>query len=158
VKPYSIFFHQNGTYFLNKTRISVRVPNRPLPLNEKKNIQSPSNEPQADGRSTYIGVWVGSLVGSLTILLQLTQDHANFSMIPSTLTSVDQSPLASVCFRNPQQGKMSISVTASHVTQGEVEYESTLPCGTIKGWSYGRLRIPIRALAFVFYISFVLCS
>jgi hypothetical protein len=36
-------------------------------------------------------------------------------------------PLASVYGRNPHQGTTFTHVTASHVTQGKVEYESTQP-------------------------------
>jgi len=62
-------------------------------------------------------------------------------MIPSTLTWVDQSPvLASVCHGNPHQGIPSTTVTASHVTQGRAEYESTVPRGMDEGldlWEAG---------------------
>jgi len=38
--------------------------------------------------------------------------------------------LASMCRGNPHQGIPSTNVTASHVTQGRAEYESTIPRGT----------------------------
>jgi hypothetical protein len=42
-------------------------------------------------------------------------------------------PLASQCRCNPHQGIPSTTVTASHVTQGSVQYKSTIPRGTDKG-------------------------
>ena len=35
-----------------------------------------------------------------------------------------------MCRSNPHQGVPTTTVTASHVTQGRVEYESTIPQGT----------------------------
>jgi hypothetical protein len=54
-------------------------------------------------------------------------------------------PLASVCRSNPQQGITSTPVTASHVTQGRVQYESTTPRGTDEGldvWEAWRGFVP----------------
>ena len=62
-------------------------------LHMGKNITSPSTKPHADGRPTYSGVWPGSTRGSLTAL-SLSQCHAVFSTIPSTLAWVDQSPVS----------------------------------------------------------------
>ena len=61
--------------------------------------------------------------------MSLPQCHAAFSTIPSTLAWVDQSPLASMCRSNPHQSIPSTTVTASHVTQGRVKYESVIPRG-----------------------------
>jgi len=38
-----------------------------------------------------------------------------------------------MCCSNPHQGVLSTTVTTSHVTQGRVEYKSTIPQGTDKG-------------------------
>ena len=65
-----------------------------LPMKCMENIQSPSMEPHADGRHTYNGVQPGSPRGSLTTLLPLSQCHAAFSMMSSTLAWVDQSPIS----------------------------------------------------------------
>jgi hypothetical protein len=48
-----------------------------------------SMEPHADGRPTYNVVWPGSPWGSFMTLLLLSQCHAAFSTIPSTLAWVD---------------------------------------------------------------------
>jgi len=85
------------------------------------------------GRPTYNGVRSGSSRGSFKTLQYLPQCHAAFSTIPSTLAWVDQSPLASLCRNNPHQGITSTNVAAPHVTQGIVEYESTIPRATDEG-------------------------
>jgi len=59
-----------------------------------ENIWSPSMEPHMDGRPTYNGVQPSSLRGSITTLLSLFQCHAAFSIVPSTLSWVDQSPIS----------------------------------------------------------------
>jgi len=92
---------------------------------------TPSPEP--DGRPTYNGVQPGSPGGLLTTLLSLPQCHAALSTIPSTLAWVDRTPLSSVCHSTPQQGIPSTLVTASHMIQGRVEYESTIAQGTEEG-------------------------
>jgi len=38
-----------------------------------------------------------------------------------------------MCHSNPHQGIPSTTVTAYHMTQGRVEYESTIPRGTDEG-------------------------
>jgi len=58
-----------------------------------ENIQSLSTEPHVDGRPTYNRMQPGSPRGSFTTLLSLLQCHAAFSIIPSTFTWVDQSPV-----------------------------------------------------------------
>jgi len=60
----------------------------------RKNIRSPSMQPQADGRPTYNEVRHGSPRVSLTTLLSLHPCHAAFGTIPSTLAWVDQSPVS----------------------------------------------------------------
>jgi len=57
--------------------------------------------------------------------------------------------LASLCRSNPHQGIPSTIVTASHMTQGRVEYESKVPRGTDEGldlweavWTYSYAAIP----------------
>jgi hypothetical protein len=67
----------------------------------RKNIRSPSMEPHADGRPTYNGVWPGSPGGSLTTLLSLSQCHAAFGTIPSTLAWVDQSAVSQSVVATP---------------------------------------------------------
>ena len=69
-----------------------------------QNIQSPSTEPHADRRPTYIGVQPGSPRGSLTTLLSLPQCHAALSMIPSTLAWVYQSPVSQNVSKQPPSG------------------------------------------------------
>ena len=94
--------------------------------------------------------------GSFTTLLSLSQCHAAFSTIPSTLAWVNQSPV-SVCCSNPQQGIPSTPVTASHVTQGMNPHNSEVHT---KGWIYGRhqtntiIHIPSH-WTFVFCIQFL---
>jgi len=128
-------------YLFIHSFIHVCLPESPKrsPHTYRKNIRSPSTEPHADGRPTYNGVRSCSLRGSLRTLLSLPQCHAAFGTIPSTLAWVDQSPIASLCRRNPHQGIPSTTVTASHVTQGRVEFESTIPQVRKRGWIYGRL-------------------
>jgi hypothetical protein len=85
-------------------------------------------------RKTYIqwsADWFSK--GIVTTLLSLPQCHAAFGTIPSTLAWVDRAPLASMCRCNPHQSIQSTTVTASHVTWGRVEYESTIPRGTDEG-------------------------
>ena len=84
--------HQNQ-WFIHSF-IPVVVPKRSHPTKCRENIQSLSMEAHADGRRTYNGVWPGSPRGSLTTLLSPPQCHAAFSMIPSTLACVDQSPVS----------------------------------------------------------------
>ena len=59
-----------------------------------KNIRSPSTKLYSDGRPTNNRVWPGSPRGSFTTLLLLSQCHAAFSTILSTLPWVDQSPVS----------------------------------------------------------------
>jgi hypothetical protein len=62
-------------------------------MEEGQNILSPSTEPHADRRvQTWVAAWFPK--GSLTTLLSLSQYHAAFSMIPSTLVWVDQSTVS----------------------------------------------------------------
>jgi hypothetical protein len=64
--------------------------------------------------------------------------HCNLYTVPCSLQLVilhlglgeTRVPLASVCRSNRDQGMPCTTVTASHVTQGRVEYESTIPRGT----------------------------
>jgi hypothetical protein len=62
-------------------------------LHMGKNIRSPSTEFHVDRMPTYSGMRPGSPRGSLTTLLSLTQCHAAFSTLPSTMAWVDQSPI-----------------------------------------------------------------
>jgi hypothetical protein len=59
-----------------------------------ENIQSPSTDPYADVRPTYNVVRPGSPRHLFMTLQSLPQCHAPFSMIPSTLAWVDQSPVS----------------------------------------------------------------
>ena len=80
------------------------------------------------GRKVYIqwgAVWLPR--GWMTTLLPLPQCHAALTTIPTTLAWIDQNPLASVCRSNPQQRLPYTLVTASHMTQGRIEYESIIP-------------------------------
>jgi len=65
--------------------------------------------------------------GIVMTLQSLPQCHAAFSTIPSTLAWVDQSPVSQHVSWQTHQGISSTNVTASHVTQGRAEYESTIP-------------------------------
>jgi hypothetical protein len=65
-----------------------------LSTNQGENIWSPSTEPHGDGKPTQNWVRPGSLKGPFTILLLLSQCHAAFSTIRSTLTWVDQIPIS----------------------------------------------------------------
>ena len=66
---------------------------RSSPKKWGKNIWSLSTEAHMYGSPTYNGVWPGSPKGSFMTLLSLPQCHAAFSMTPSTLSWVDQSPV-----------------------------------------------------------------
>ena len=103
-----------------------RSPQKGALLHMGKNIWSSSTEPHAEGRPTYNGVWAWFPEGLLTTLLSVPQCYAALGTIPSTLASVDQSPV-SMSLSNPHQGILSTTVTTSHVTQGRIEYESMIP-------------------------------
>ena len=69
-------------------------------------------------------------------LLSLPQCHTAFSMMPSTLAWVDQSPVSQHVLGQPPSWYTLLlwtTVTASHVTQGRADYESTIPQGTDEG-------------------------
>ena len=66
-------------------------------------------------------------------LLSLRQCHIAFGEVASTLAWVDRSPVNQRVSYQALQGIPSTTVTASHVTQGRVEYESTIPRGTDEG-------------------------
>jgi len=117
--------------FIHSFVYVCQSPQKGALLHMGKNIRSSSTEPHAEGRPTYNGMWPGSPRGLLTTLLSLPQCHAVLSMIPSTLASVDQSPV-SMSQSNPHQGIPSTTVTASHMTQGRIEYESMIPTGMDK--------------------------
>ena len=121
--------HLQSQWFIHSF-ISVRVPNKEPSHKNGENIWPPSTEPHVDRRPTYNGVQSGSPRGSFATLQSLPQCHAAFSTIPSTLAWVAQSPLASMCHSNSHQGVPSTTVTAFHMTQGRVEYESTIPRST----------------------------
>ena len=107
-----------------RSLIFIRVPNSGALPQNGENIQSLSTEPHVDGRPAYSWVRPGSPRGLFATLLSLPQCHAAFSTILSTLAWVDQSPV-SVCSSNPLQGIHCTTVTASRLTQGRVEFEST---------------------------------
>jgi hypothetical protein len=67
---------------------------RSSPMKEVGNIWSPSTEPHTDGRHTYNKVRPGSQRGLFATLLLLSQCHASFSTIPSTLAWADLSPIS----------------------------------------------------------------
>jgi hypothetical protein len=69
-------------------------PKRSPSMKCEENIQSLSAEPHTYGRPTYNGVQPGSPRGSLMTLLSLSQCHAAFSTIRSTLAWVDQNPVS----------------------------------------------------------------
>jgi len=68
-------------------------------------------------RPTYNGVQPGSPRESFAILLSLLQCHAAFSMIPSTLAWVDQSPVSQRVVVTLYRVSCT-PFTASHFTQG----------------------------------------
>jgi hypothetical protein len=72
----------------------------------------------------------------------IVKDTAIFTPVPCSLWHdtfhlglgrPERTPLASVCRSNTDQGIPSTTVTASHVTQGRVQYETTIPRGTDEG-------------------------
>ena len=87
-----ILCHQN--HFIHSFMYVCQSPQKGALLHMGKNIRSPSMEPYAVGRPTYNGVRPGSPRGLLMKPLSLTQCHAAFSTIPSTLAWVDQSPIS----------------------------------------------------------------
>ena len=104
-----------------------------------KNIRSLSTEPHADRRPTYNGVRPGSPRGSLRhccLYPSAMQPSARY--LPPWLGQT-RAPLASMCRSNPHQEVPSTNVTASHVTQGREEYESTIPQVQTRVWICGRL-------------------
>jgi len=65
------------------------------PYHEKRGKQTDTvHGAHADGRLTYNGVRPGSPRGSFATLQSLTQCHADFSTIPSTLHRVGQRPVS----------------------------------------------------------------
>jgi len=82
-------------------------------------------ELHADGKPAYNEVRPGSPRGSLR----------HYYLYPSAMQPSAQylPPLASMCCGNPLQGISSTTLTASHMTQGRAEYESTVPWGTDEG-------------------------
>jgi hypothetical protein len=75
-----------------------------------------------------------------TTLQFLPKCHATFSTMPSTLAWIDQSPVSQRALLQPSSGYASTTVKASHMTQGKVEYESSILRGTDKGldlWEAG---------------------
>ena len=110
-------------------------------LHMGKKIRSPSTEPHAGGRPTYNGVRPGSPRGSFTTLLSLPQSHAAFGTIPSTLSWID-----------PQKGIPYKPVTAYHVTQGGVDYESTTLRDTDEGLDLWEACNRIESLAIISFL------
>jgi len=87
----SLISRDNGLFIhLYLSESPIRSP----PTKNGENIWSPFTKPHVDGRPTYHGVRPGSPKGSFTKLQSLPQCHAAFSMIPSTLAWVDQSPFS----------------------------------------------------------------
>jgi len=85
--------HLQGQWFIHSF-ISLKSPQlRSPPTKCGENMRSPSTKPHVAGRPTYNGVWPDSPRGSFTTLLPLPQCHTAFSMIPSTLAWVDESPV-----------------------------------------------------------------
>jgi hypothetical protein len=86
-----------------------------------ENIRSPSTEPHADGRPTY----------NAMVAQENRLRHCHYypsAMYPSAQylppwLGYTRAPLATVRLSNPNQGIPSTPVTASHVTQGKVDYE-----------------------------------
>jgi hypothetical protein len=66
---------------------------RSSPTKYRENIQSPSMQPQVDIWPTYNGAMLVPW-GLFMTLLSLSQCHAAFSTIPSTLAWADQSPIS----------------------------------------------------------------
>jgi hypothetical protein len=79
-------------------------PVRSPPTKKGDNIWSPSTGPHVDRRPTYNGMRSGSPRGSFMTLQSLPQCHAAFSMIPSTLAWVDQSPVSQQMLLPPPPG------------------------------------------------------
>jgi hypothetical protein len=90
-------------------------------------MRSPSTDPHRDRQMAYIqwgAAWFPK--GIVNNTANSTQCHAALGMIPSTLAWVDQSPVSQRVVTTLQQGIPSTPVTASHVTQGRVEYDSNI--------------------------------
>jgi len=103
----------------------------------RRNIRPPSTLSHTDRRPTYIGVPPGSPKGTVNDTAISTPVPAAFNMILSTLAWVDQSTVSRRVSSNRHQGIPSISVTASHVTQGRVEYRSMIPRSMDEGLDLG---------------------
>ena len=103
--------------------------NPPTSIQEKHKVTV-----HGDGRPTYSEVRPGSRRGSLMILLSphpsATQRSAR--QLPPC-SGQTRAPLTSMCCSNRHHGVPSTTVTASHVTQGSVEYESKIPQGMDEG-------------------------
>ena len=115
-EPLILFF-----FFIHSLMYVCQSPQKGALLRMEKNIRSPSTEPRADRRPTYSGVYLGSPRGLLMTLLSLLQCHAALGMVPSTLAWVDQSLVSQRVLWQPPSG------CTSHVTQGRVEFEPTIP-------------------------------
>ena len=63
-------------------------------MKQGKHIWSPYMELQTDRRPAYNGVWPGSPRGLFMTVLLLPNFHVAFSIIPSTLAWIDQSPVS----------------------------------------------------------------
>jgi len=117
----------------NRVPTEREAPNKEPSHEKRGNIWSVTVHRAPCGWKASIQVRPGSPRGSFKSLQSLLQCHAAFSTIPSTMAWVDQSPVSSLCRSNPHQGMPSITVTASHMSQGRVEYEFTIPQGTDEG-------------------------
>jgi len=96
-------------------------------LHMGKNIKVTVHGAPCRQRPTYSGARPSSPTELLTTLI--------YTPVPCSLwhdtfhlgLGRPEAPLASVCHSSPHQGIPSTTVTASHVTQGRVEYESAIP-------------------------------
>jgi len=113
--------------------ISVTVPNKE-PFHEKQEKYLVTVHGAPHGWKAYIQSGVAWFPKGIVY------DIAISTPVPCSLQHdtfhlgwVDQSPLASMCHSNPHQGVPYTTVTASHMTQGGAEYESTISRGTDEG-------------------------
>ena len=120
-----------------------------------KKIRSPSTEPHEDGRPTYNGVRPGSPRGSLMTLLSLSTVPCSPQYGTFHLGFGRPELLASACHSNHHQGTPSTTVTTSHLTQGRVEYESTIPPSTDEGLDLWEAVVVVVVVAVVVVVLIV---
>jgi len=106
-------------------------------------IRSPVTKNGESIRSLFIPAWTEGLHTMGCGLVPQGDRFRHCNLYPSAMQPSarylppwlgwTRAPLASLCRSNPHQGVPSTTVTTSHVTQGSVEFKSTIPRSADKG-------------------------